>query len=716
MTFAKTLIAALAASLVISAGAQAQQAASTPPAAPPAVTPRAPVPYTTLAPRPKPKPAASSSTSATSATKAAVAPAAAAIVAPRPGARLTPGEPLPAPELEAYVDGLVKDAMDREHIVGVTVAIVQNGQVVLKKGYGAASLSPARKVNPDTTLFRLGSISKTFTWIALMREVEAGRIRINAPINLYLPESLWVRDQGYRTQVTVLNLMDHSAGFEDRALGHLMEKNPARERSLADYLRQERPRRVHPPGQMSSYSNYGAGLAGEAVTYVTGRPFERLLEDEIFTPLALRHTTFREMRPAGRGLPGPMPDALAADVADGYRWTSTGFAKRPYEYIGHLAPAGSASSTAGDMARYMMAVLNNGALDGVTLYGPKAAEAFRTPIRNTPPGINGWRHGFMEYPLPGGYEGFGHDGATLSFMSSMVMAPDLRLGVFISANTETGAGLTSRFAKRVVQEFYAAPMDFPRQGDLALFQVRRLYEGHYLGTRRAYGGLEALVGRGIGGLDVNVTDDGRLVTQAGGQARAWVPEGEPAAGRFISVNSPERLVFDMSSGRASRILVASNTQVFERTGFWDEPQVLLAMGIATVAAALATLAGIFLRNRREFRETSIQGRASLVQNIQAVLWVTGVCLFGLWLTKTSDVANVMYGWPGVSLLIASACAIVAAVLTILTAAILPSVWRGGRRVDSWTAWRKAGYAATTLIYLGFSALLFVWGALTPWAA
>jgi CubicO group peptidase (beta-lactamase class C family) len=709
MTLAKTLLAALAAFVVIPAGAQAQDGST----APTPATPKSPLPYSTLAARPKPRPA---STTPAAAPAPAAVPTSTAPAAPqRPGARLKPGEALPAPELEAYVDGLVKDAMDREHIVGVTVAIVQNGQVILKKGYGAASLSPARKVDPDTTLFRLGSISKTFTWIALMREVEAGRVRINAPINLYLPESLWAHDQGYRTQVTVLNLMDHSAGFEDRALGHLMERNPARERSLADYLRQERPRRVHAPGQMSSYSNYGAGLAGEAVTYVTGRPFERLLEDEIFTPLALRHTTFREIRPAERGLPGPMPQALAADAADGYRWTSTGFAKRPYEYIGHLAPAGSASSTAGDMSRYMMALLNGGVLDGATLYGPKAAEAFRTPIRRTPPGINGWRHGFMEYDLPGGFEGYGHAGATLSFMSNMVLVPDLHLGVFIGANTETGAGLANRFGPRIVQQFYAPPLDFPRTGNPGLTQFRGLYEGHYLGTRRAYGGLEALIGRAIAGMDVSVTDDGRLVTVAGGQVRAWVPEGEPDAGRFVAVNGPERLVLDMSAGRASRILVSTNTQVFERTGFWDAPPTLLAVGIATALAALATLAGIFLRNRREFRETSIQGRASLVQNIQAVLWLTCLGLFSLWLSKASDQANVMYGWPGVSLLVASACAIVAALLTILTAAILPSVWRGGRRVDSWTAWRKAGYAATVLIYMSFSALLFMWGVLTPWA-
>ncbi|HEX5377163.1 MAG TPA: serine hydrolase, partial [Phenylobacterium sp.] len=111
----------------------------------------------------------------------------------------------------------------------------------------------------------------------------------------------------------------------------------------------------------------------------------------------------------------------------------------------------------------------------------------------------------------------------------------------------------------------------------------------------------------------------------------------------------------------------------------------------------------------------IQGRASLIQNIQAVLWLTAFCLVAIWASKSGDVANVMYSWPSVLLLLASACAMVSALLTLLTAAILPNVWRGGRRVDSWTALRKGAYAATVLIYLAFSALLFIWGALTPWA-
>lgn len=711
--------AAFAALLLLVAAPAAAQA---PAAASPAVNPQGPVPYEAL--RQPIRPAVRAPVRTVAAKPAATeAPAASGLTALAPaaplaasGARLAPGQALPPAELEAYVDGVVKDAMDREHIAGVTVAVIQDGQVVLKKGYGFASLSPARKVNPDTTLFRVGSISKTFTWIALMKEVEADRIRLNQPINLYLPEQLQVRDQGFHTPIRVRNLLDHSAGFEDRALGQLFEKNPSRERPLAAYLRQERPRRVHAPGLMASYSNYGAALAGQAVSYVAGKPFERLIEEEILLPLKMNHTTFREARPTEPGLPAPMPEVLQDDLSEGYRWTPTGYAARPYEYIGHIAPAGSASSTAGDMARYMQMLLNSGSLDGAVIYGPRAAKAFNTPLRRTTPGINGWRHGFAAYDLPGGHKGFGHAGGTLSFLSNMVVAPDLKLGVFISTNTETGGELAARLPERIVAQFYAPPMPFPRKGALALVDNREAYQGYYLGARRAHRGLESFVGKMINGVSVTVTDDGRLVTSGGmgAAARSWVPEGDPMSGRFISTTGAERLSFDVQDGKAVGFSRADGVSTFERTGFWNQPAKLLILSGLTALAAAGTLGGVLLRNRREFRETGIQSQASLIQNIQAALWLTSMVLFLIWVSKTSDLANVMYGWPGPTLVIASASAFVAALMTAGTLLIVPAVWRGGRRVDSWTQARKAGFTFTVLLYTAFSVVLGLWGALAPW--
>ena len=444
-TRAKGMASVAAATLMLAgpAAAPAQEGPSV-------ALPAAPVPYTDLRPKSAPRPAsrATVSSAAPTAPPAPVGP---------PGARLTPGQPLPPAELTAFIDGLVTQAMARDHVAGVSVSVVQHGQLVLKKGYGFASLNPRRAVDPDRTLFRLGSISKTFTWIALMKEVEAGRIRLGQPVNLYLPEKLQVRDQGFDQPVRVSQLMAHSAGFEDRALGHLVEDDPDRVRPLDLYLRQERPKRIFTPGAVSSYSNYGAALAGEAAAYSAGKPFERLVEDEIFGPLGLRHTTFREPYPAKAGLPAPMPAALAAQVADGYRWTGAGFDRRAFEYIGQAAPAGSASSTAADMARYMLLQLGGGQLDGVFVYAPSTAKAFRQPLKDAPKGINGWAHGFQTYDLPGGWRGYGHEGGTLSFHSTMTVIPELGLGIFVAANSETARPLVTALPAQIVRTFYATP-------------------------------------------------------------------------------------------------------------------------------------------------------------------------------------------------------------------------------------------------------------------
>ncbi|WP_374575839.1 serine hydrolase domain-containing protein [Phenylobacterium sp.] len=694
--------------------------------APPAANPKAPIPYETFQKRFKPtapapaRPAASAA--ATNAATAATAPAAPGptpAVEPLPtaasGARLGRDEALPPAELEAYVDGVVKAAMARDHIAGVTVSIVQHGQIVLKKGYGFASLDPKQPVNPDATLFRIGSISKTFTWIALMNEVEAGRIRIDAPVNLYLPERLQVRDQGFRTPVRVVNLMDHSAGFEDRALGHLFERRYSRVRPLADYLRQERPRRVRQPGDLSSYSNYSVALAGEALTYVTGKPFEDLIEGEILRPLALSHTTFREPHPPRQGLPAPMPPELAKDASVAYRWTPDGFRARDYEYIGQVAPAGSASSTAADMARYMLMLLGNGSYEGTTIYGPKAAQAFRTPIRKTPPGINGWRHGFIDYTLPGGLKGFGHAGATMSFMSNMVVIPALDVGVFVSTNTDTGAKLANGLADQVVQEFYAPPQIFPRPGSPALKARAKVFDGYYVTTRRAYGGLEKFVDLLLGGASARVNADGRLMLSTPAGAKAFVPEGDPDEGRFIGADDDTRVAFKIADGRARSFEPALNAQTFQRKGFWMRPQILAVLAALSAIAAAATIGGVITRNRRDHRETSVQSRGSVIQNTQAALWLTALVLLVSWGAKASDEANVMYGWPGAELVIASACALVAAALTLLSVTILPAIWRGGRRVDSWSPLRKAAFSVTVLVYAAFSIVLGFWGVLTPWA-
>ena len=151
-----------------------------------------------------------------------------ALPPPHPGVRLAPGQVMPAAELEAFVDGLAAQAMARDHVAGAVVAVVQNGQLVLGKGYGVDRLSPARPVDPGRTLFRLGPITETFTWIGVMREIEAGHMRLDAPVNQYLPQDVQIPDQGFIQPVRVRDLMSQSAAPRGRRSG---SSDPSRARA-----------------------------------------------------------------------------------------------------------------------------------------------------------------------------------------------------------------------------------------------------------------------------------------------------------------------------------------------------------------------------------------------------------------------------------------------------------------------------------------------------
>ena len=692
--------------------------------------PKAPIPYSQTRPKPKPRRPAANPTAAAPAqaprTPTSSPPLVSATLvepnpvapAPAPAARAPTAPlalasaPIPAADLQAFLDGWMADAMAREHIAGAAVSIVQNGHVVLKTGYGFADLAARRPVDPDRTLFRIGSISKTFTWILVMKDVETGRMRLDRPVNLYLPEK--VRLAGKSRNVTLGNLMDHSAGFEDLALGQLFENDPRRVRPLDLYLRQERPDQVRNAGLLSSYSNYGVALAGAAAAQTAGKVFERRVEDDITVPLRMSHTTFREPRPERRGLPAAMPARLRGDVATGYGWRAAGFIPDDYEYIGQVAPAGGASSTAGDMSRYMLMLLGNGSAEGATIFGPVAARAFRTPLQRPPTGINGWAHGFMTFDLPGGHRGYGHLGHTIAFQSNMTLVPDLALGVFVTTNSESGARLADILPQALVQRFYAAARPFPRPGSAALVAEGSMFEGRYLSTRRAFGGLEGFVGLIEGQAEVSVTPGGRLLVSRNGGTQAFVPEGPLSDGRFISTTDEARLRFLVRDGRAVGYQPGTNTEILQRAAFAEQRQTLVTGAGLTASAAVATLLGLLVRNRRELRQNQTQARASLVQAMQAGLWIAAFVLFALWSLGAGDAQALMYNWPGALVVTASTCALVAASLTLLTIIAIPAIWQGGRRVESWTAGRKFLFTSTVLIYMVFSVLLALNGALAPW--
>lgn len=635
-------------------------------------------------------------------------------VAPRPGGRLSPGQPIPPAELEAFVDGVMRDGMATDHVSGATVAVVQGGRTVLLKGYGFASAD--RAVDPERDLFRIASVSKTFTWILLMREVEAGRMKLDAPINDYLPDDMKIPDQGFQRPVRVRDLMAHGGGFEDTALGHLFTDDPARVTSLKAYLQAHRPNRVREAGQFSTYCNWCVALVGYAVARSAGAPdFQTLAERDIFRPLGMTSTTFRAPYPARAGLPAPMPRDLAERLATGFAWDGSGYRPMKFEF-GSMDPAGSVSATAADMARYMRMQLAGGSLEGAALYGPQAARAFRTQVFREPPGVNGWAHGFQAMTLPGGYAAYGHGGALSNFFTNMLVIPELDLGVFISTNTNTGRPLIERLPAHLVARFYAPPRETLAAPDPKLKDKAGRYAGYYLGTRRSYTGLEGFVYLFNAGANVSVSDAGYLIVSGGGASRQYVPDGRPDG--FVTTDGRNRLTFAVEGERAVSFRSASGTQTFERAGPLHSPDLLnLLLGL-TLFAAVAAIVGAFTRIGRDVRPTPAQHWSNVGYLAASAAWIGSTALLLMWAQSAGGVDNsFFYNWPGPLVVGGSALALAAAVITLALAVLLPFAWMGRRSADGgWTVWRKVRQTAGVLVFVGFAALLGYLGALQPWAA
>src|ERR1700678_2681516 len=361
-------------------------------------------------------------------TPPAVAPSATAPPAAAP-AGASAAVPLTADDLNAWLDGYMPYALHTGDIAGAVVAVVKDGQIVTERGFGYADVEKRTPVDPKLTLFRPGSVSKLFTWTAVMQQVEQGKIDLDADVNRYLDFKIPPRDG---LAITMRNLMQHTAGFEEQVKGLISEDPKAP--GLEALLKQWGPERVFARGRTPAYSNYGAALAGYIVQRVSCETFDDYIEKHLFAPLDMQHSSFRQ----------PLPEALAPLMSKGYVLGSG--EAHPFEIVGP-APAGALSSPAEDMAHFMIAQLQDGQYNGNRILGAEAAETMHnSPLTVLPP-LNRMELGFFETNI-NGREVIAHLGDTEYFHTSLHLFLRENVGFYVSFNSrgKEGAAGTLRNA------------------------------------------------------------------------------------------------------------------------------------------------------------------------------------------------------------------------------------------------------------------------------
>jgi CubicO group peptidase (beta-lactamase class C family) len=335
------------------------------------------------------------------------------VIAPQSG----PASDLTKADFETFLDALIPSQLRNRNIAGAVVSVVKDGQVLFQKGYGYADVEEKKPVLPDQTLFRAGSISKLFTATAVMQLVEQGKLDLDRDINDYLDFTI---PKTYPEPITLRQLLTHTGGFEE-TLKNLFVAHESDIKPLRAYLVNEMPARIFPPGKIPSYSNYGFTLAGYIVERVSGEKFERYIENHILKPLGMKNSTFDQ----------PLPAQLAPQMSKGYLSAS----KRPrdFEFV-QATPAGALSTTAADMTRFMLAFLQDGAVDGVSILKPETVRQMETRQFEFHPMLPGLGITFMEY-LIDPVRTIAHGGDTVYFHSDMVLVPDAHFGYFLSYNS-----------------------------------------------------------------------------------------------------------------------------------------------------------------------------------------------------------------------------------------------------------------------------------------
>jgi len=334
-------------------------------------------------------------------------------------------------DVDAWLDGFMPYAMASGDLPGAVVVVVKDGHVLTERGFGFADRKARKPVDPARTLFRPGSISKLFTWTAVMQQVQAGKIDLDADVNTYLDFKI---PPAFGKPITMRNLMTHTAGFEE-TVKYLITANPKLLKPLDQVLKRWVPDRIYAPGAMPAYSNYGASLAGYIVERVSGEKFEDYIQRHIMAPLGMNHSSFAQ----------PLPENLLAGMAKAYQ---PGVDEpRPYELI-PLSPAGALAATGDDMAKFMIAHLSNGG----PLLNPETVRLMYAPANTAVPGLPPMALGFYHEDRNGQVI-VAHGGDTNYFHSDLHLYPQSNVGFFVAFNSVGKDGAAHTVRTRLFHEF-----------------------------------------------------------------------------------------------------------------------------------------------------------------------------------------------------------------------------------------------------------------------
>lgn len=336
-----------------------------------------------------------------------------------------------------YGSKLVEQALASEKVQAISIALVDDQQVIWSQGFGYADVLAKRPATGDT-VYRVGSISKLFTDTAALQLVERGKLNLDEPVQRLLPGFSPKSWDGSGTEITSRMLMTHHSGLQRDSAKSFQSKTPERFTHLASnftsYL-------AYPPGQLLSYSNIGLTVLGSVVEKLSGHPFEAQLKQEVLEPLGMTQSDFSTSA------------SFTAGMAQSYDSAEV----RPAVPLRDV-PAGGLNSTVNDLSRFMQMIFAGGRSNGQqVLKAETVAEMFQPQNTNVKLDFDntmglGW---FLQLPDKSRISGGGllaeHGGAIDGYRSELMMLPGHKLGVVVLSNSASGAEAVNDIALEVLK-------------------------------------------------------------------------------------------------------------------------------------------------------------------------------------------------------------------------------------------------------------------------
>ncbi len=602
-------------------------------------------------------------------------------------------------DLATFVNGYFKQQLEQSNIPGAAISIVKDGEILFSNGYGYADIEQKIPVDAEKTLFRVASLSKLFTATAAMQLYEQGDLALNDNVDQYLEG--WQLENPYPEPVTPARMMMHTDGTTQRLVG-LGARTKAQIQPLAKYLPEYMPGINYPPGKFYSYSNHSIALLGYLVEKISGVPFVEYIDKNILQPLSMNHSSFEQ----------PPVSELPKNLATGYQIQNGKAKPVPYLYL-NIAPAAALTTTATDMAHFMLAHLQQGSYQNNRILKPETVELMHSTHYQIHPKLPGTGYGFRER-LINNKRAIGHLGSLRGYSSSLTLISKENIGIFIATNSFSG--VHSKFLNQFFNRYFPAPQTKISAGKLSPQQLEK-----YTGTFRDMEYPRSTIAKITGiAKEIQVTTQAKgtlliktppLLFRSKVKNIKLIPTQEPSLFYRNNDNAYVYFVAD-DSGKITHVSnpLYPKINTYQRVPWYETIKLHLGILIfclmlfltATVAGIVRPLLGLLLGKARQLPKlTWVRTIAGLV-GILNLIFIVGLPLYlwrwGAW--------KLVYGVPPVAmglLIIPILTAVLSAILSIMMLVI----WRK----NYWSWQGRSHYTLVTIAAITFVPLLAYWNLL-----